>query len=140
MKILKISHIGVAVEGLAEALALWEKTLGLEAGEREAVPSMFLNTAKLRLGEAYVELLESTDPEGPVGRFIASRGPGIHHICVEVEDLAVALAELKNAGYRLLDEEPRIGAGGAKIAFVHPKSCGGVLLELTERRRCPSSK
>ncbi|HUT97530.1 MAG TPA: methylmalonyl-CoA epimerase [bacterium] len=135
MKILKISHIGIAVENLAEALAFWEKTLGLEAGEREAVPSMSLNVAKLRLGEADVELLESTDPGGPVGRFIAARGPGIHHICVEVDDLAGALAELKAAGYRLLDEEPRQGAGGAKIAFVHPKSCGGVLLELTERRR-----
>jgi len=140
MKTFKISHIGIAVENLAEALALWEKTLGLDAGVTEAVPSMSLNVAKLRLGEADVELLESTDPEGPVGRFIATRGPGIHHICAEVEDLAGALAELKSAGYRLLDEEPRIGAGGAKIAFVHPKSCGGVLLELTERRRCPSSK
>ncbi len=134
MKIYKISHIGVAVENLAGALEFWEKALGLKVEGTEAVPGMGLNVAKLRLGESDVELLESTDPAGPVGKFIAARGPGIHHLCVEVEDLAGALAELKAAGYRLLDEEPRTGAGGAKIAFVHPKSCGGVLLELTERR------
>jgi methylmalonyl-CoA epimerase len=135
MRVFKISHVGVAVEDLAGALELWEKALGLEVVARETLPDMGLNTAKLRLGEADVELLESTDPAGPVGKFIAARGPGIHHICVEVEDVARALAELRAAGYRLLDEEPRTGAGGAKIAFVHPKSCGGVLLELTERRR-----
>ncbi|HDR06635.1 MAG TPA: methylmalonyl-CoA epimerase [Candidatus Coatesbacteria bacterium] len=135
MKVIKISHIGIAVEDLAGALELWEKALGLKVEGTEAVPSMSLKTAKLRLGEADVELLESTDPEGPVGRFIAARGPGIHHLCVEVEDMVEALAELKGAGYRLLDEKPRVGAGGAKIAFVHPKSCGGVLLELTERPR-----
>jgi len=134
MKILKISHIGIAVENLAGALAFWEKALGLKIEGTEAVPDMALNVAKLRLGESDVELLESTDPEGPVGKFIAARGPGIHHLCVEVDDVTEALAELKAAGYRLLDEEPRTGAGGVKIAFVHPKSCGGVLLELTERR------
>jgi len=134
MKILKISHIGIAVENLAGALAFWEKALGLKIEGTEAVPAMGLKVAKLRLGESDVELLESTDPEGPVGKFIAARGPGIHHLCVEVDDVTEALAELKAAGYRLLDEEPRTGAGGAKIAFVHPKSCGGVLLELTERR------
>jgi methylmalonyl-CoA/ethylmalonyl-CoA epimerase len=134
MKILKIGHIGIAVENLTGALELWEKTLGLEVVARESIPDMALNVAKLRLGEADVELLESTDPAGAVGKFIAARGPGIHHICVEVDDVAGALAELKAAGYRLLNEEPRTGAGGAKVAFVHPKSCGGVLLELTERR------
>jgi methylmalonyl-CoA/ethylmalonyl-CoA epimerase len=135
MKARRIHHIGIAVENLDEALAFWGKTLGLAVVEIEAVPSMSLRVAKLRLGEADVELLESTDPAGPVGRFIASRGPGIHHLCMEVEDIDQALKELKGAGYRLLDEEPRTGAGGVKIAFVHPSSCGGVLLELAERSR-----
>jgi len=133
MKIERINHIGIAVESLDEALRLWRDALGLELVEVEDVAAMKVRAAKLRPGETDIELLESTDDEGPVGKFIANKGPGIHHICLEVDDIEDALATLAAAGYRLIDEEPRAGAGGYRIAFVHPKSCGGVLLELAEK-------
>jgi methylmalonyl-CoA/ethylmalonyl-CoA epimerase len=134
MKIERINHIGIAVESLDGALKLWRDALGLEPVEVEEVAPMKLRAAKLRPGETDIELLESTDDEGPIGKFIASKGAGIHHICLEVDDIEDALAELSDAGYRLIDEEPRVGAGGYRVAFVHPKSCGGVLLELAERK------
>ncbi|MCK4593702.1 methylmalonyl-CoA epimerase, partial [bacterium] len=108
--------------------------LGLKAGKTETIPAMSLRVAKLKLGEADIELLESTDHQSTIGRFIADRGPGIHHLCIEVDDIEKALEELRKTGFRLLDERPRRGAGGVRIAFVHPKSCGGVLLELAEKR------
>jgi methylmalonyl-CoA/ethylmalonyl-CoA epimerase len=132
MKVKRVNHIGIAVESLDEALRFWRGALGLEPVEVEEVAAMKVRTAKLRPGETDIELLESTDPEGPIGKFVANKGPGIHHICLEVDDIEGALAELSAIGYRLIDEEPRAGAGGYRVAFVHPKSCGGVLLELAE--------
>ncbi len=133
MKTLKINHLGIAVEDIEEAIKLWEGALGLKAGKTETIPNLGLRVTKLRLGEVDIELLESTNTESAVGRFIASRGPGIHHLCIEVDDIEKALDEFRKTGFRLLDERPRIGAGGVRIAFVHPKSCGGVLLELAEK-------
>lgn len=135
MKVKRINHIGIAVENLDKALRLWRDALGLGPVEIEEVAAMKVRAAKLRPGETDIELLESTDAEGPIGKFLASKGPGIHHICIEVDDIEGAMAELSTAGYRLIDEEPRAGMSGCRVAFVHPKSCGGVLLELSEGNR-----
>ena len=129
----KIQHLGVAVTSLDEALNFWRDALGLELQEIEVVEDQGVRVAMLPLGESRVELLEATGAETPVGKFIAKRGPGIHHLCVEVGDLRAKLADLKARGVRLIDEEPRTGAGGALVAFVHPAATGGVLIELTER-------
>ncbi len=131
---MKIDHIGVAVEAL-EAAAEFYRDLGLESVGVEDIPSESDRAAFFQAGESRIELLESTDPEGPIGRFLAKRGAGLHHICIEVPDVAAALGALGAKGYRLLDPSPRTGAGGRKVAFVHPKSSGGVLLELTEEVR-----
>lgn len=128
-----IQHLGVAVNSLDEALAFWRDGLGLELKEVEVVEDQGVRVAMLPIGESRIELLEATGAETPVGKFLAKRGPGIHHLCVEVNDLSAKLAELKARGTRLIDEEPRIGAGGMLVAFVHPASTGGVLLELTQR-------
>jgi methylmalonyl-CoA/ethylmalonyl-CoA epimerase len=135
MKVKRVNHIGIAVESLDDALQLWRDVLGLEPVAVEEVSAMKVRAAKLRPGETEVELLESTDAEGPIGKFVANKGPGIHHICLEVDDIEGALAELSAAGYRLIDGKPRAGAGGCRVAFVHPGSCGGVLLELSEESR-----
>lgn len=132
MKVKRVNHIGVAVKNLDDALRLWRDALGLEFVEVEEVWAMKVRVATLRPGETDIELLESTDPEGPIGKFVASNGPGLHHICLEVNDIEGALADLAAAGYRLIDEKPRPGAGAWRVAFVHPKSSGGVLLELAE--------
>jgi methylmalonyl-CoA/ethylmalonyl-CoA epimerase len=146
MKALELDHVGIAVEGLDEALKLYSGLLGLEHAGTETVEEQKVRTAFLVFGASEadalggaergteIELLESTDPEGPIAKFIASRGPGIQHIAFRVEDLEAALAELKAAGVRLIDETPRRGAGGKRIAFLHPKSTGGVLVELCERK------
>lgn len=134
MKVIKVNHIGIAVKNLDEALELWRDTLGVELAEVEEVTAMSLTAAKLRSGETDIELLESIGGVGPIGKFLEKNGPGIHHICLEVDDIEAALSELKAAGYRLIDEEPRTGAGGYRVAFVHPKSVGGVLLELAEKK------
>lgn len=134
MKILKIDHIGVAVEKLDEALAVYSGLLGLELHGTETVEEQKVRTAFLPIGDTELELLESTDPEGPIGKFIAAKGQGMQHIAFRVENLEAALAELKAKGVRLIDEKPRYGAGGARIAFLHPKATGGVLVELCERR------
>jgi methylmalonyl-CoA/ethylmalonyl-CoA epimerase len=128
-----IQHLGVAVSSLEEALAFWRDGLGLELKEVEVVEDQGVRVAMLPIGESRIELLEATGAATPVGKFLAKRGPGIHHLCVEVNDLPAKLAELKARGIRLIDEEPRIGAGGMLVAFVHPASTGGVLLELTQR-------
>lgn len=128
-----IQHLGVAVNSLDEALAFWRDGLGLELKEVEVVEDQGVRVAMLPLGESRIELLEATGATTPIGKFLAKRGPGIHHLCVEVNDLSAKLAELKARGIRLIDEEPRIGAGGMLVAFVHPASTGGVLLELTQR-------
>jgi methylmalonyl-CoA/ethylmalonyl-CoA epimerase len=128
-----IQHLGVAVESIEEALAFWRDALGLELKEVEVVDDQGVRVAMLPIGESRIELLEATGPETPVGKFLAKRGPGIHHLCVEVNDINAKLDELKARGFRLIDERPRIGAGGALVAFVHPSSTGGVLIELTQK-------
>lgn len=128
----RVDHIAVAVESLDEALAFYEKALGLENIGIETVEEQGVRVAKLDVGGTHIELLEPLSPETPVGRFLAKKGPGLHHICLGVDDIEAELAGLKQCGMRLIDEEPKIGAGGARIAFVHPRSTGGVLLELSE--------
>ena len=134
MKALSLDHVGIAVENLDEALELYTKLLGLEVKGTEVVEAQKVRTAFLPLGGTELELLESTDPEGPIGRFIAARGQGVQHLAFRVEDIDAALVELKAAGMRLIDEVPRYGAGGARIAFLHPKATNGVLVELCERK------
>ncbi|MGH9800569.1 MAG: methylmalonyl-CoA epimerase, partial [Blastocatellia bacterium] len=112
----KIQHLGVAVGSIDEALAFWRDGLGLELKEVEVVEDQGVRVAMLPLGESRIELLEPTGEDTPVGRFIAKRGAGMHHLCVEVDDVAATLADLKNKGVRLIDEQPRIGAGGALVA------------------------
>ncbi len=129
----KIQHLGVAVGSIDEALAFWRDGLGLELKEIEIVEDQGVRVAMLPIGDSRIELLEATGEETPVGKFIAKRGPGIHHLCVEVSDIEAKLSELKAHGVRLIDESPRIGAGGALVAFVHPAGTGGVLIELTQR-------
>ncbi len=134
MKVLKIDHIGIAVKDLTEVQKFYEGVLGLEFAGKETVEEQKVTTAFFPVGDSEVELLESTSPDGPIAKFLEKRGPGFQHIAFRVENLDEALAELKERGIRLIDEKPRVGAGGAKIAFLHPKSTYGVLIELCERR------
>lgn len=129
----KIDHVGIAVKDLAETLKLYEGMLGLKAVETEVVEEQKVKVAFLPTGDSEVELLESTTPDGPIAKFIERNGEGVQHIAFRVENLEQRLAELKEKGVRLIDEKPRRGAGGAKIAFLHPKSTFGVLIELSER-------
>ncbi len=133
MKPTVVDHIGIAVKSIDESLKFWEETLGIHCHGVEEVAEQKVKTAFLPLGDTEVELLEGTSEESPVSKFIAAKGEGIHHLAIRVPDLEAALEELKAKGVRLIDEKPRMGAGGAKIAFVHPKASGGVLLELSER-------
>lgn len=128
-----IQHLGVAVESIEEALGFWRDALGLELKEIEVVEDQGVRVAMLPIGESRIELLEATGADTPVGKFLAKRGPGIHHLCVEVNDINAKLDELKARGAQLIDEQPRRGAGGALVAFVHPSSTGGVLIELTQK-------
>ncbi|TXT49087.1 MAG: glyoxalase/bleomycin resistance protein/dioxygenase [Spirochaetes bacterium] len=134
MKVEKLDHIGIAVEKIDLALPFWEGTLGLVLHGTEEVKEQKVKTAFLPVGDTEIELLESTDPEGPIGKFIAAKGQGVQHLAFRVENIDAALAELKDKGIRLIDETPRYGAGGARIAFLHPKATGGVLIELCERK------
>ncbi|HWQ31439.1 MAG TPA: methylmalonyl Co-A mutase-associated GTPase MeaB [Blastocatellia bacterium] len=129
----RVEHLGVAVSSIDEALNFWRDGLGLELKEIEVVEDQGVRVAMLPLGESRIELLEATGAETPVGKFLARRGPGLHHVCVEVEDISAKLAQLRARGIRLIDEQPRPGAGGHLVAFIHPASTGGVLVELTER-------
>lgn len=126
----QLAHVGVAVADLAEATRFYRDVLALEPHPPERADGA--DIVCLPFGDSAVELLHSADPASPIGKFLAKRGPGIHHICYRVPDLARALEACRAAGYRLLDETPRIGAGGCRIAFVHPKSTSGILIELTE--------
>jgi methylmalonyl-CoA/ethylmalonyl-CoA epimerase len=130
---MKIDHIGIATERLEDGLAIWRDALGLAVAETEEVAEQRVRVAMLPIGDTRVELLEPTTPDSAVGKFLAKRGPGIHHIAVKVQDIKASLAELKRKGARLIDETPRIGAGGCLVAFVHPTSTHGVLLELVQR-------
>ena len=134
MKIIKIDHLGIAVNSIDQAKAFWSDVLGLPFEGDETVAEQKVTTAFFPVGESEVELLESTAPDGPVAKYIEKRGQGIQHVAFRVEDIEAALAELKSMGVRLIDEQPRIGAGGARIAFLHPKDTHGVLVELCERK------
>lgn len=126
----RIAHVGVAVPDITAALAFYRDVLGLTPGPPEAADGATI--VSLTLGDSAVELLSPADPHGPIARFLAKRGPGIHHLCYRVPDLDRALEACRAGGYTLVDERPRRGAGGRRIAFVHPKSTAGILLELTE--------
>lgn len=126
----EIAHIGVAVESIADALRFYRDVLGLEPRPPEEADGATI--VSLDLGGPEVELLEPRSPDGPIAKFLAKRGPGIHHVCYRVPDLDAALTACHRAGYRLVDEVPRTGAAGHRIAFLHPKSTSGILLELTE--------
>jgi methylmalonyl-CoA/ethylmalonyl-CoA epimerase len=126
----RVSHIGIAVEALAESLPFFRDVLGLPE-----VPLDDADGASIvgfSAGESLVELLEADDPDSPIARFVAKRGPGIHHICFAVDDLDAMLARCRAAGVQLIDDKPRVGAEGKRIAFLHPKSTGGVLVELSD--------
>ena len=129
---MKIDHIGIATNGIDDAARFYLESLGLQIEHVEEVASQKVRVAMLPLGESRVELLEPTSEDSPISRFLAKRGPGIHHVAVRVQDIRASLAELKEKGARLIDEEPRPGAGGCLVAFIHPSSTGGVLLELVE--------
>ncbi len=133
MEILKIDHLGIAVPGIDEGNKFWEDVLGLKMEAKETVESQKVTTAFLPVGESEVELLESTAPDGPIAKFIEKKGAGFQHVAFRVADIKAALAELKEKGIKLIDEVPRPGAGGAQIAFLHPKATGGVLVELCQR-------
>lgn len=133
MKTMKLDHIGIAVEKIDAALPVWEGILSLPLHGVEDVADQKVKTAFMPIGESEIELLEPTDPESPIAKSIAARGQGVHHLAFRVANLEEALTELKAKGVRLIDEKPRAGAGGARIAFIHPKATGGVLVELCER-------
>jgi methylmalonyl-CoA/ethylmalonyl-CoA epimerase len=132
MSIKKIDHIAIVVPNIPEALTFWRDALGLELSHLEEVPEQEALIAFLPTGESEVELVEPTTDSSGMARFMAKRGPGMHHICFEVDDIEGTLARLKEQGVQLINEEPTIGAGGKRMAFIHPKSTGGVLVELYE--------
>lgn len=129
----KINHIGIAVRNLEASLPFYRDILGMNFEGTEEVAEQKVRVAFLQVGESRIELLEPTAPDSPVARFLEKNGEGIHHLAYEVEDIDVALADLKQKGVRLIDELPRLGAHGAKIAFVHPRASGGVLTELCQQ-------
>ena len=133
MKILKIDHLGIAVNSIDSGKDFWSGVLGLDFEGAETVAEQKVTTAFFPVGESEVELLESTAADGPVAKYIEKRGQGIQHVAFRVENIDEALAELKEKGVQLIDQQPRIGAGGAKIAFLHPKATNGVLVELCQR-------
>ena len=129
---MKIDHIGIATNGIEDAASIYRDALGVYVTETEEVPGQKVRVAMLPIGESRIELLEATSADSPISKFLAKRGPGIHHIALRVEDIRARLADLKSKGARLIDEEPRTGAGGCLVAFIHPSSTGGVLIELVE--------
>ena len=133
MKVLKIDHLGIAVNSIDDGKKFWSDVLGLEFEGAETVEEQKVTTAFFPVGQSEVELLESTAPDGPVAKYIEKKGQGIQHIAFRVENIEEALNELKEKGIQLIDEKPRKGAGGAQIAFLHPKATGGVLVELCQR-------
>jgi len=131
---MKVDHIGIATNKLADGLTLWRDLLGLRVESTEEIVEQGVRLAMLRVGDTHIELLEARKPDSPVGKFLAKRGPGLHHIAITVDDIRRSLAELKSKGVRLIDETPRVGAGGCLVAFVHPSSADGVLLELVQHQ------
>ena len=133
MKIQKIDHLGIAVSSIESGKKFWQDVMGLELEGTETVEEQKVTTAFMPVGESEVELLESTSPDGPIAKYIEKRGAGLQHVAFRVENIDEALAELKEKGVKLIDQTPRNGAGGARIAFLHPKATGGILVELCER-------
>ena len=133
MKIKHIDHIGIAVKSIEEGKRFFTDILGLKFEKIEIIEEQKVKTGFFPIMDSELELLESTEPDGPVAKFIEARGQGVQHIAFRVENLDEALAELKEKGVRLIDQEPRKGAGGARIAFIHPKETSGVLVELCEK-------
>src|SRR3954451_3649604 len=129
---MKINHIGIATKKIDEALKFWAASLGLEHIHTETVADQKVRVAMLPIGESRIELLEPTSDDSPISKFLEKRGGGIHHIAVEVDDIQSSLKQLKEKGVQLIDENPRRGAEGCQVAFVHPSSTGGVLMELVE--------
>jgi len=132
MKITRIDHLGIAVKDLEPVKQLYGNNLNLTAHHEEVVESQKVKVCFFKVGETNLELLLATSPDSPVAKFIDKNGEGIHHIALEVEDIAAAVEELKAAGIRMVDEQPREGAHGAQVAFIHPKSTHGVLIELCQ--------
>jgi len=128
----KIDHLGIAVNDLEEGIRVYEQGLGLEVTHRETLEDQGVVTVSLGIGESTVELLSPTRDDSPVAKFLEQRGPGIHHVAYAVPDIEAALEDARDAGFRLIDEAPRVGAGGKKIAFIHPKSTLGVLSEVVQ--------
>ena len=133
-KTLKVDHIGIAVKDLEQAKKFYTEVLGMTAMGEETVEQQKVKVCFIPCGDSEVELLESTAPDGPIAKFIDKNGQGVQHIALKVDNIEAAIADLKAKGVRMIDEVPRYGAGGASIAFVHPKSTGGILLELTQRQ------
>ncbi len=127
-----VDHIGIAVEDLEAAVARYREAFGVEPAHRETVEDQGVEEVLFAVGTSYIQLLGATGPDTPVGRFLATRGEGIHHVGYRVDDLRAVLGRLRDAGHRLIDEEPRPGSRGTIVAFVHPRSFGGVLVELVQ--------
>lgn len=132
MMVKQIDHLGIAVRSLEQASRVYRDALGLHLEGTEEVPTQKVRVAMFAAGESHIELLESTDPDGPIAQAIAKRGEGIHHVALRVADIRAAMAHARAQGLQLLNEEPRPGAGGTLVCFVHPKSTGGVLIEFVE--------
>jgi len=131
---MKISHLGIATKSIDEALKFWQDALGLENVHTETVEDQKVRVAMLPIGDTRIELLEATADDSPIAKFVEKRGGGIHHLAVEVDNIEESLAKLKQTGARLIDESPRLGAENCLVAFVHPSSANGVLLELIEKQ------
>jgi len=132
MKATHIEHIGIAVKNISDSISYYENVLGLKCYSIEEVKDQKVKTAFFKIGETKIELLEATDPDSPIGKFIENKGEGIHHLAFAVNDIESSLKEVEAKGIRLIDKTPRKGAEGLEIAFLHPKSTGGVLTELCE--------
>ena len=130
-----IDHVGVAVDDIEAAVSLYRDSLGMPLVHRETVAEQGVEAALLAIGEGHVELLQPLGPDTAVGKFLARRGPGLHHVAYRVQDIERTLAELAAAGLRLIDEQPRMGIRGSRVAFLHPASTGGVLTELVQPAR-----
>lgn len=132
VRLLRINHLGIAAKGLPEAMDRMLRLFDQSPEHQEDVPEQKVRTAFYPVGESSLEFLESTDPEGPIGKFLEKRGPGIHHVCFEVDDIDEAVKTLVAKGVRMIDTEPRQGAHGCRVAFIHPAETGGVLMELSQ--------
>ncbi|MCE5285399.1 MAG: methylmalonyl-CoA epimerase [Pelosinus sp.] len=130
----RVDHIGIAVKDLEQAKKFYTEMLGLKASGEEVVAEQKVKVCFIPCGDSELELLESTSPDGPIAKFIEKKGEGLQHVALRVDNIEQTLADLKEKGVRLIDEKPRYGAGGASIAFVHPKATGGILLELSQRK------